>query len=169
MRGDKLHALRTSKPLEDIMNVILTSMCCGKTSLEKHNTQFFDFDIFANVKTSRQIAVVRQMISDYAENCDDRMVYLFNMDRFYKFGLNTVPFIKVIEAAVPEASAFDYFLNLYKDRELKENGGVRERAYNCFKKSLVFNLEKARELEAKDVKVHYLKHGENIKYLLKDA
>lgn len=151
------------------MNVILTSMCCGKTSLEKHNTQFFDFDIFANVKTSRQIAVVRQMISDYAENCDDRMVYLFNMDRFYKFGLNTVPFIKVIEAAVPEASAFDYFLNLYKDRELKENGGVRERAYNCFKKSLVFNLEKARELEAKDVKVHYLKHGENIKYLLKDA
>ena len=151
------------------MNVILTSMCCGKTSLEKHNTQFFDFDIFANVKTSRQIAVVRQMISDYAENCDDRMVYLFNMDRFYKFGLDTVPFIKVIEAAVPEASAFDYFLNLYKDRELKENGGVRERAYNCFKKSLVFNLEKARELEAKDVKVHYLKHGENIKYLLKDA
>lgn len=149
------------------MNVILTSMCCGKTSLEKHNTKYFDFDIFANVKTRRQIAVVRQMISDYARNCDDRMVYLFNMDRFYKFGLDTVPFIKVIEAAVPEASAFDYFLGVYKDRELKENGGVRERAYNCFKKSLVFNLEKARELEAKGIKVHYLGYGENIKYLLR--
>lgn len=167
MRGVKLHALRTSKSMENIMNVILTSMCCGKTSLEKHNTKYFDFDIFANVKTRRQIAVVRQMISDYARYCDDGMVYLFNMDRFYKFGLDTVPFIKIIEAAVPEVSAFDYFLGLYKDRELKENGGVRKRAYNCFKKSLFFNLEKARELEAKGVKVHYLKYGENIKYLLR--
>ena len=149
------------------MNVILTSMCCGKTFLEKHNTKYFDFDIFANVKTRRQIAVVRQMISDYARYCDDGMVYLFNMDRFYKFGLDTVPFIKIIEAAVPEVSAFDYFLGLYKDRELKENGGVRKRAYNCFKKSLFFNLEKARELEARGVKVHYLKYGENIKYLLR--
>ena len=149
------------------MNVILTSMCCGKTFLEKYNTKYFDFDIFANVKTKRQIAVVRQMISDFARNCDDGMIYLFNMDRFYKFRLNTVPFIKIIEAAVPEASAFDYFLSLYKDREVKENGVVRERAYNCFKKSLFFNLEKARELEAKGIKVHYLKYGENIKYLLR--
>lgn len=148
------------------MNVILTSMCCGKTSLEKHNTKYFDFDIFANVKTRRQIAVVRQMISDYARNCDVGMVYLFNMDRFYKFGLDTVPFIKIIEVAVPEASAFDYFFGLYKDRELKENGGVRERAYNCFKKSLVFNLEKARELEAKGVKVHYMQQYENLEYIL---
>ena len=147
------------------MNVILTSMCCGKTSLEKHNTKYFDFDIFANVKTNRQLAVVRQMVSDFARNCDDRNIYLFNMDRFYKFGLNTVPFIKIVEVAVPEEPAFEYFLNLYKDRELKENGGVRERAYNCFKKSLVFNLEKARELETKGIKVHYLKYGENIKYL----
>ena len=149
------------------MNVILTSMCCGKTFLEKYNTKYFDFDIFANVKTKRQIAVVRQMISDFARNCDDGMIYLFNMDRFYKFRLDTVPFIKIIEAAVPEASAFDYFLSLYKDREVKENGVVRERAYNCFKKSLFFNLEKARELEAKGIKVHYLKYGENIKYLLR--
>lgn len=149
------------------MNVILTSMCCGKTSLEKHNTKYFDFDVFANVKTRRQIAVVRQMISDFARNCDNGNIYLFNMDRFYKFGLDTVPFIKIIEAAVPEATAFDYFLGLYKDRELKKNGGVRERAYNCFKKSLVFNLEKARELETKGIKVHYLKYGENIKYLLR--
>lgn len=148
------------------MNVILTSMCCGKTSLEKHNTKYFDFDVFANVKTRRQITVVRQMISDYARNCDGGMVYLFNMDRFYKFGLDTVSFIKVIEVAVPEASAFDYFLSLYKDRELKENGGVRERAYNCFKKSLVFNLEKARELETKGVKVHYMKQYENLEYIL---
>lgn len=166
MRGDKLHALRTPKPLENIMNVILTSMCCGKTSLEKHNTIFFDFDIFSNVKTRRQIAVVRQMVSDYARNCNDGMVYLFNMDRFYKFGLDTVSFIKVIEVAVPEASAFDYFLSLYKDRELKENAGVRERAYNCFKKSLFFNLEKARELEAKGIKVHYMKQYENLEYIL---
>ncbi len=147
------------------MNIILTSMCCGKTSLEKHNTKYFDFDIFANVKTSRQIAVVRQMISDFARNCDDENIYLFNMDRFYKFELDTVSFIKIVEVAVPEESAFKYFLNLYKDRELKENGGVRERAYNCFKKSLVSNLEKARELEAEGIKVHYLKYGENIKYL----
>lgn len=151
------------------MNVILTSMCCGKTFLEKHNTKYFDFDVFANVKTRRQIAAVRQMISDFARNCDAEMVYLFNMDRFYKFGLDTVPFIKIIEVAVPEASAFDYFLSLYKDRELKENCVVRERAYNCFKKSLVFNLEKARELEAKGIKVHYLKYGENIKYLLRSV
>lgn len=151
------------------MNVILTSMCCGKTSLEKHNTKYFDFDIFANAKTRRQIAVVRQLISDFARNCDNGNFYLFNMDRFYKFGLDTVPFIKIIEVAVPEASAFDYFLSLYKNREVKENGGVRERSYNCFKKSLVSNLEKARELEAKGIKVHYLKYGENIKYLLKDA
>lgn len=151
------------------MNVILTSMCCGKTSLEKHNTKYFDFDVFANVKTRRQITVVRQMISDFARNHDDRMVYLFNMDRFYKFGLDTVPFIKIIEVAVPEESAFEYFLSLYKDRELKENGGVRECAYNCFKKSLVFNLEKARELEAKGIKVHYLRYGENIKYLLRSV
>ena len=149
------------------MNVILTSMCCGKTSLEKHNTKYFDFDVFANVKTRRQIAVVRQMISDFARNCDAEMVYLFNMDRFYKFGLDTVPFIKIIEVAVPEASAFEYFLSLYEDREVKENGGVRERAYNCFKKSLVFNLEKARDLETKGIKVHYLRYGENIKYLLR--
>lgn len=151
------------------MNVILTSMCCGKTFLEKHNTKYFDFDIFANVKTKRQIAAVRQMISDFAKNHDDGMVYLFNMDRFYKFGLDTVPFIKIIEVAVPEASAFDYFLSLYKSRELKENGVVRERAYSCFKKSLFFNLEKARELEAKGIKVHYLKYGENIKYLLRSV
>ena len=149
------------------MNVILTSMCCGKTFLEKHSTKYFDFDIFANVKTRRQIAVVRQMISDFARNCDNENIYLFNMDRFYKFGLDTVPFIKIVEAAVPEESAFEYFLNLYKDRELKENGGTRERAYNCFKKSLVSNLEKARELETKGIKVHYLKYGENIKYLLR--
>ena len=149
------------------MNVILASMCCGKTTLEKHNTKYFDFDIFANVKTMRQIAVVRQMVSDYARNCDDGMVYLFNMDRFYKLGLDTVPFIKIIEVAVPGASAFDYFLSLYRDRELKDNGGVRVCAYNNFKKSLVFNLEKARELEAKGVKVHYLKRGENIEYLLR--
>lgn len=149
------------------MNVILTSMCCGKTFLEKHNTKYFDFDVFANVKTRRQIAAVRQMISDFARNCDAEMVYLFNMDRFYKFGLDTVPFIKIIEVAVPEASAFDYFLSLYKHRELKENGVVRERAYNCFKKSLVFNLEKARDLETKGIKVHYLKYGENIKHLFR--
>ena len=149
------------------MNVILTSMCCGKTSLEKHNTKYFDFDVFANVKTRRQIAVVRQMISDFAKNCDAEMVYLFNMDRFYKFGLDTVSFIKIIEVVVPEASAFEYFLSLYKDREFKENGGVRERSYSCFKKSLVSNLEKARELQAKGINVHYLKYGENIKYLLR--
>lgn len=148
------------------MNVILTSMCCGKTFLEKYNTKYFDFDIFAKVKTMRQIAVVRQMISDFARYCDDGMVYLFNMDRFYKFKLDTVPFIKIIEVAVPEASAFEYFLSLYKNREL-ENGGVRERSYNCFKKSLVFNLEKARELETKGIKVHYLKYGENISHLLR--
>ena len=151
------------------MNVILTSMCCGKTFLEKHNTKYFDFDIFANVKTRRQIAAVQQMISDFARNHDDGIVYLFNMDRFHKFGLDTVPFIKIIEVAVPEESAFEYFLNLYKSRELKENGGVRERSYSCFKKSLVSNLEKARELEAKGIKVHYLKYGENIKYLLEDV
>ena len=151
------------------MNVILTSMCCGKTFLEKHNTKYFDFDIFANVKTRRQIAAVQQMISDFARNHDDGIVYLFNMDRFYKFGLDTVPFIKIIEVAVPAESAFEYFLNLYKSRELKENGGVRERSYSCFKKSLVSNLEKARELEAKGIKVHYLKYGENIKYLLEDV
>ena len=151
------------------MNVILTSMCCGKTFLEKHNTKYFDFDVFANVKTRRQIAAVQQMISDFARNHDDGMVYLFNMDRFYKFGLDTVPFIKIIEVAVPEESAFEYFLNLYKNRELKENGGVREYAYNCFRKSLVSNFEKARELEAKGIKVHYLRYGENIKYLLRSA
>lgn len=151
------------------MDVILTSMCCGKTFLEKHNTKYFDFDVFANVKTRRQIAAVRQMVSDFARNCDDGMVYLFNMDRFYKFGLDTISFIKIIEVAVPEESAFEYFLSLYKDRELKENGGVRERSYSCFKKSLVSNLEKARELEAKGIKVHYLRYGENIKYLLRSA
>lgn len=151
------------------MNVILTSMCCGKTSLEKHSTKYFDFDIFANVKTRRQIAVVRQMVSDYARNCDDGTVYLFNMDRFYKFGLDTVSSIKIIEVAVPEEPAFDYFLSLYKDREFKENGGVRERAYNCFKESLALNLEKAKELETKGIKVHYFKKGENIKYLLRSV
>ena len=151
------------------MDVILTSMCCGKTFLEKHNTKYFDFDVFANVKTRRQIAAVRQMISDFARNCDNEVIYLFNIDRFYKFGLDTVPFIKIIEVVVPEVSAFDYFLSLYKSRELKENGGVRERSYSCFKKSLVSNLEKARELEAKGIKVHYLKYGENIKYLLEDV
>lgn len=149
------------------MNVILTSMCCGKTFLEKKHTKYFDFDVFANVKTRRQIAAVRQMISDFARNHDDGMVYLFNMDRFYKFGLNTVPFIKIIEVAVPEKSAFEYFLNLYKNRELKENGGVRERAYNCFKESLVSNLEKARELEVKGIKIHYLKYGENLESILR--
>lgn len=151
------------------MDIILTSMCCGKTFLEKHNTKYFDFDVFANVKTRRQIAAVRQMISDFARNHDDGMVYLFNMDRFYKFGLDTVPFIKIIEVAVLEEPAFEYFLSLYKSRELKENGGVRERSYSCFKKSLVSNLEKARELEAKGIKVHYLKYGENIKYFLEDV
>ena len=151
------------------MNVILASMCCGKTFLEKHNTKYFDFDVFANVKTRRQIAAVQQMISDFARNHDDGMVYLFNIDRFYKFGLDTVPFIKIIEVVVPEVSAFDYFLNLYKDRELKENGGIRERAYNCFKKSLVFNLEKAKELEDKGIKVHYLKYGENLESILRSV
>ena len=149
------------------MNVILTSMCCGKTFLEKHNTKYFDFDVFANVKTRRQIAAVQQMISDFARNHDDGMVYLFNIDRFYKFGLDTVPFIKIIEVAVPEESAFEYFLNLYKNRELKENGGVRERSYNCFKKSLVSNLEKAKELEDKGIKVHYLKYSENLESILR--
>ena len=147
------------------MNIILTSMCCGKTFLEKKHTKYFDFDIFANVNTRRQIMVVRQIITDFAKNCDE-MVYLFNMDRFYKFGLDIIPFIKIIEVVIPEVSAFDYFLNLYKDIELKENGDIRERAYNCFKKSLVFNLEKAKELEDKGIKVHYLKYDENLESIL---
>lgn len=149
------------------MNIILTSMCCGKTFLEKKHTKYFDFDIFANVNTRRQIAVVRQIISDFARNYDDEMIYLFNIDRFYKFGLDTIPFIKIIEVIIPEAPAFDYFLNLYKDRDFKENGGIRERSYNCFKKSLTFNLEKAKELEDKGIKVHYLKHGENLESILR--
>lgn len=138
------------------MNVILTSMCCGKTFLEKHDTKYVDLDIFANVKTQRQIRIVRQMIADFAEKCDKENIYLFNMDRFFKYELETISSIKILEVIIPSKQAFSYYEMIYQKREIKENGVVRTNAFNCFCKSLRLNLEKAKELEKQGLKVTYL-------------
>lgn len=151
------------------MDVILASMCSGKTSLEKLGTRFVDLDIFANVKTERQIEIARQMIAGFAERRGDGKIYLFNMDRFYKFSLDKAPAIKIICAVVPAADAFPYFETLFIQREKIENGGIRQRAFDTFRRSLAENLGKARELERQGVKVHWLRGGESIKnYLLKN-
>ena len=141
------------------MKVLLTSMCTGKTSLEKHHTRYVDLDIFANVKTQRQIDIVRNMINDFASQCDEECIYMFNMDRFYKYGLENIPSIKIIAVAVPGEEAFSYYENLFIERENKENGGVRQRSFDCFYKSLRLNLKKAECLEKQGVPVIYLKRN----------
>lgn len=139
------------------MKVLLTSMCTGKTSLEKHHTRYVDLDIFANVKTQRQIGIIQQMVANFAAKCDEECIYMFNMDRFYKYGLENIPSIKIIAVAVPEEEAFSYYEKLFIERENKENGGVRQRAFDCFCKSLRLNKKKAEELEKQGVPVIYLK------------
>ena len=144
------------------MDVILGGMCTGKTSLEKKNTKYVDLDIFANVKTQRQIGIVRQMIADFAEKCDKENIYLFNMDRFFKYELETIPSIKILEIIIPSEQAFSYYKMLYQQREIKRNGGVRIKAFNNFCASSRFNFEKAKELEKQGIKVVYLEPGGRI-------
>lgn len=139
------------------MNVILTGMCTGKTSLEKHRTRYVDLDIFANVKTQRQIEIVRQMMCNFSKKCDEESIYMFNMDRFFKYGLELIPSIKILSIIIPGENTFPYYENLFVRREIEENGGVRYRAFDCFRESLRMNLKKASELEKKGVPVVYLK------------
>ena len=134
----------------------------GKTSLEKKNTKYVDLDIFANVKTQRQIGIVRQMIADFAEKCDKENIYLLNMDRFFKYELETIPSIKVLGIIIPCEQAFFYYKMLYLQREIKRNGGVRIKAFNNFCASFWFNFEKAKELEKQGIKVVYLEPGGRI-------
>lgn len=119
--------MRTSKYLERRLNVILTSICCGKTYLTKQNKNFVDLDFFNGVKTWEQRKVVFNMIKDLAKQSDNTKTYLFNIDRFEKFELYKIPEIKIIKIIL--ARDYDFRCVVFGKRDITEYGTVRVNTY----------------------------------------
>lgn len=147
-----------------MMSVFLTGMCCGKTALEKRGGKHIDLDIFAGVKTRRQRTIARRMVEVFAQDCAETdRVYLMNIDRFHKWGLQCSPYIKVIGIAVPGEDAFDGMERLFRERDMEELGSVRARTYLEFCARLRSNIGLAERLSRElSCPLHFLKEGEFI-------
>lgn len=147
-----------------MMRVLLTGMCCGKTTLERSGGKYVDLDIFAGVKTRRQRTIARRMVEIYAQDCaESGKVYLMNIDRFDKWALQLSPHIKVTGIAVPGESAFEGMERLFRERDMEELGSVRARTYLDFCTRLRSNIELAQRLSGElSCPLHFLKKGEFI-------
>ncbi len=115
------------------MNVILTSICCGKTYLTKVNRTFIDLDIFANVKTWEQRKIAFSMIYNFAKKADDTKIYLFNIDRFEKLELYKISEIKIIKIIL--AKDYEFRRHIFIKRDMEEYGATRLKKLNLFEES----------------------------------
>lgn len=141
------------------MNVILTSICCGKTYLTKQNKNFVDLDFFNGVKTWEQRKVVFNMIKDLAKQADNTKTYLFNIDRFEKFELYKIPEIKITKIIL--ARDYDFRCVVFGKRDITEYGTVRVNTYKKFKENFSEIIKLGKEYSKKyDVELQYLKNEE---------
>lgn len=147
-----------------MMSVFLTGMCCGKTEEEKLGGKYIDLDIFSGVKTRRQRGIARRMIEIFAQDCAEAgSVYMMNIDRFSKWGLEDSSCIKVAGIAVPGEEAFGSMERLFRARDMEEHGSVRARTYMDFRSRLRSNIGLAERLSRElGCPLYLMKDGEFI-------
>lgn len=136
------------------MEVILTGMCAGKTTLERKLTNYVDMDFFCGVKSRRQIAIAKRMIELYSKEAVEGNYYIFNIDRFEKLELYTIPTIKIKEIVIP--IDFEFRKEIFMNRQDKGDS-----SFEYFLTHLENNVKLARLYSHKyKVPLHFLKGGE---------
>lgn len=147
------------------MNVILTSICCGKTFLSKINSQYVDLDIFAGVKTKQQQQIVFEMVKSFAQKVDNTKVYLFNIDRFEKLELYKISEIRIIKIIL--ARDYNFRCRLFGKRDIKEYGTVRIKKYKDFREHFSEIIKLGREYSKKyNICLQFLEGGKFLKEAL---
>lgn len=150
--------MRTSKFMERKLNVILTSICCGKTYLTKQNKNFVDLDFFNGVKTWEQRKIVFNMIQDFARQADNTKTYLFNIDRFEKLELCKIPEIKITKIIL--ARDYDFRCRVFAKRDIEEYGTIRLNTWEDFKENFSKIIKLGKEYSQKyNTELQYLKNG----------
>lgn len=149
------------------MNVILTSICCGKTYLTKQNKNFVDLDFFSGVKTYEQRKVVFNMIKDFAKQADNTKTYLFNIDRFEKFKLYKIPEIKITKIIL--AKDYDFRCTVFRKRDIAEYKTVRVSNYKSFRENFSANINLGKEYSKKyGVELEFLDNGKFLSDVLEE-
>lgn len=143
------------------MQVLLTSSCCGKTALEAEKGRYIDFDLFSGVKTRRQRAIIKTLISVFAEECADRdKIYLMNINQFIKWELKDIKSLEIVDIVIPSPEMFKEMVSRFRKRDMA-NGAVRQDILNYFKINLHKNIENGQELATFfKCPLHFFRKGE---------
>jgi hypothetical protein len=150
--------------MEKRLNVILTSICCGKTYLTKSDSRYIDLDIFQGVKTRKQRQIVFDMIKAIAEK-NDNVTCLFNIDRFDKLELWKIPEIKIVRIIL--ARDYDFRCTVFAKRDIEEYGNIRIKKYKEFKEKFSEIIKLGKSYSQKyNVELQYLENGKFLKDIL---
>lgn len=148
------------------MNIVLSVVCAGKTTLASKDDNFVDLDIFASSSPKIEKTVKKESIHKffewYSENCDDTKTYLMTLNKFHDFGLSDITTINVTDIILVKDLDFRKQVWLDKYETTEDDLSSRERGkLNAYLGSFEKYLNNRAEYYSNklNIELHYLEEG----------